>query len=154
MVLLRYGASFVWGSLLGKAPVSYALQDFLISLFQHPLERFTENLLINRAVGEKNSNSDQDSVQWSICLQFRFKSGWSHNGVLFTVSSTLEHALAVLAQLQNDRIICLHVKVFFYIWAEGNFPNDSLFIVWKKKKKTRPGLTEILDNLYTECFTF
>lgn len=83
--------------------------------------------------GKKNSNSDQDSVQWSICLQFRFKSRWSHNGVLFTVSSTLEHALAMLAQLQNDHIICLHVKVFFYIWAEGNFPNDSLFIVWKSE---------------------
>lgn len=87
--------------------------------------------------GGKNSNSDQDSVQWSICLQFSFKSGWSHNGVLFTVSSTLEHALAMPAPLHNDHIICLHVKVFFYIWAGGHFPNDSLFIVWNNEPRVK-----------------
>lgn len=49
---------------LGKALVSCTLQDFLVSLFRH-LERYVENLLINRAEGgkKKKLNSDQDSVQ-------------------------------------------------------------------------------------------
>lgn len=57
--------------------------------------------------------------------------------VLFTVSSTLDHALAKLALLQNDHIICLHVKVFFfsskYLIMRGSF--DSLFIVWNNEAK-------------------
>ena len=41
--------------------MSGALQDFPVSSFQHLLERYVENLLINRAEGEKNS--DQDGEQ-------------------------------------------------------------------------------------------
>lgn len=86
MVLLRYGgASFVWGLLLGKAPMSYALQDFLVSLFQHLLERYVENLLINRAEGKKtkiqtrivyseayvcNSVLSPDEVTMEFCLLY------------------------------------------------------------------------------------
>ena len=135
------GTSEVWGCFcLGDCSLAkhrWAMLHRIFSLFQHLLERYVENLSINRAEGGKNSNSDQDSVQWSICLQFSFKSGWSHNGVLFTVSSTLEHALATLAPLHNDHIICLHVRVFFYIWAGGHFPNDSLFIVWNNEPRVK-----------------
>lgn len=74
------GAAFVWGLLLGKAPASYALQDFPVSLFQHLFWKgMWKIVLINRADGGKKnlkkSNSDQDSVQSGICLQFSFKSG-------------------------------------------------------------------------------
>lgn len=58
--------------------------------------------------------------------------------ILFTVSSTLEHALAMLALLQNDHIICLHVQVCFYIWEWGGFfPNGSLFIVWNNEARAK-----------------
>lgn len=39
-------------------------------------------------------------------------SALSPDGVLFTVSSTSERALAALAGLRNHLVICLHVKVF------------------------------------------
>lgn len=59
MIKIRtYGtcwASFVWRLLLGNATGSYASQGFLVSLFQLRLERYVENLLINRAeVGGEN----------------------------------------------------------------------------------------------------
>lgn len=56
----------------------------------------------------------------------------SQRAFLFTVSSTAEHALAVVAPLWNDPLISSHVKVFSPVpehegW--GGYPNESLFIV-------------------------
>lgn len=65
------------------------------------------NLSINITERKRQDlNSDRGSGA-HVC-----NSALSPDGVLFTVSSTLERTLAALAGLRNHPVICLHVKVF------------------------------------------
>lgn len=79
--------------------------------------------------------------QWSMCMQSSFKPRWTHNGVLFTLSLTIKHALAMLAQLQYNHIMCLHV--FFSSCARRHFPNDSLFIVWNNESRAEEDFKQL-----------
>lgn len=110
---INFSTSKVWGFFCqGIAPwqstserwfVGFLFYFFFVSLFQHLLERYVENLFVNRAEGEKHLNLDKDIAQWSICLQFSFKSRWSHNeGFVYCI---IKHWSMLWQCLHNCRMI-------------------------------------------------
>lgn len=77
---------------IGKSLLSCALEDFPVSSIRCLMRRYVVNLWINRTERKKqDSNSDRGS-EAHVC-----NSALSPDGVLFTVSSTSERALAALA---------------------------------------------------------
>lgn len=102
--------------------MSNALQDFLVSLFQLLLERYVENVFINRAKGGENLNSDQESAQQSICLQFSCKPGQNHNGVfvycIINIGACFGNACTI-AERSHNLFAC--PSVFLYLRMRGIF---------------------------------